>query len=610
MIDKQLMELLGSDKKYIFRAVGWMLVGSCCNIGVTACLCFCIHLAIGGAAGSAYGYPLLIALGCILLRFLSTVRAGVLKDTLGRNVKKSLRAKLYAKLLVLGTGSTGSIKPAGLTQLATEGIEQMDLYYSSYLPQFFYAMLTPVILFIICVSINWKVAVVLLLCVPLIPVSIVAVSKFAKKIFAKYWGKYTSMGDVFLDSVQGLKDLKIYRADERQHAYMNESAEEFRKITMKVLVMQLASVTIMDLVAYGGAGLGITFALMGAAGGENIAQALFLILIAAEFFLPLRAFGSAFHVAMNGASAGRTMMELLKAEEPVWGEKIPEQTELALQDVSFSYDGQRQALQHVSMKFADKGMTALVGESGCGKTTVAKLITGIIRAGEGKVLLGGTELAQYDRAAYYGRLAYVSFENHLFHDTVRENFLLANPDATDEEMRQALKQVRLLSLIEEKGGLDAVVSEDAENFSGGQKQRLALAVNLTKKKAIYLFDEATGNIDTESEDIIMEVIRELSRSACVIVISHRLANVVKADRIYFMVSGEVKETGTHEELMKADKGYAALFRTQKELEEGYLTLAKTGTRNAEAGKPAGADKKSAVNEEMTDTDVTGKEEQA
>lgn len=304
MPDKQLLRLLGEDKRYIYRAVAWMLTGSLCSIGFTVYLCYGIQMLLIDARTSFYLLPFTLGAVCAAVRFLATTRAAAVRDRLGRSVKKNLRAQLYAKLLRLGVRETKTVKMAGLTQLATEGIEQLDLYYSSYLPQFFCAMLSPLLLFGICVFVNWRVAAVLLACVPLIPVSIVAVSRFAKRIFARYWGKYTAMGDVFLDSVQGLKELKLFRADARRQAYMNENAEEFRKITMKVLVMQLASVTIMDLVAFGGAGIGAALAVSGTQNGGGIAAALFLVLVAAEFFLPLRAFGSAFHVAMNGVSAG------------------------------------------------------------------------------------------------------------------------------------------------------------------------------------------------------------------------------------------------------------------------------------------------------------------
>ena len=562
MPDKQLLRLLGEDIRYIYRAVAWMLTGSLGSIGFTACLCYGLHLLLTDAKASFYPLPFVLGVVCAAVRFLATIRAAVVRDRLGRSVKKSLRTQLYAKLLRLGVRETKTVKMAGLTQLATEGIEQLDLYYSSYLPQFFYAMLSPLLLFGICVFINWRVAAVLLACVPLIPVSIVAVSRFAKRIFAKYWGKYTAMGDVFLDSVQGLKELKLFRADARRQAYMNENAEEFRKITMKVLVMQLASVTIMDLVAFGGAGIGAALAVSGTQNGGGIAAALFLVLVAAEFFLPLRAFGSAFHVAMNGVSAGRMMLTLLEEPEPAWGTVQPCGGRLELEDVHFSYAPGRETLHGVSAVFPERGMTAIVGESGCGKTTVAK------------VLLDGKPVESLDRQAYYASLAHVSCETFLFHDTIRANFLLTNPHAAEEEMWRALALVRLDGLVQERGGLDFVLNEDAVDISGGQKQRLALTVNLTAPKRIYIFDEAAGNIDAESEGIIMEVIRSLCAFAGVTVITHRLANVAAADSILYMEDGRICEQGDHASLMARGGRYAALFCAQRELEQGYLELIK------------------------------------
>jgi ABC-type transport system involved in cytochrome bd biosynthesis fused ATPase/permease subunit len=517
--------------------------------------------------------PLAISLAGIVVRYAASRLVGDLKETLGRRVKKDLREKVYNKIIKLGVRSTDGMSMAGLTQVAMEGIEQLDLYYSSYLPQFFYAMLAPVILFFITVWIDWRAALVLLACVPLIPASIVAVSKYAKRIFAKYWDKYTSMGDSFLDSVQGLKELKIFNADGAQHIKMNETSEEFRRITMKVLVMQLASTTVMDLVAYGGAGAGIAVAVLGAAHGVlSPFAALFLILVAVDFFLPLRAFGSAFHVAMNGASAGGKILSLLDQPDPVWGDEVAADTEIKLKNVTFSYDGSRDVLKNVSMTFPKTGMTSIVGESGCGKSTVVNMLFGAFRPSSGRVTVGGRTIERLSRESYYSRLAVVSYNTYIFNETVRENFKLANKSVTDGEIYRALDKVNLADFISANGGLDKVITEDAANISGGQRQRLALAINLVADKDIYVFDEATSNIDIDSEAIIMANIKELSASKAVILISHRLANVVSSDLIYYMESGEVRERGTHDGLIKKNGGYARLYNAQRELEEGYAEV--------------------------------------
>lgn len=576
MLDKDLFRLARGSGKYVALAVAVSVVAMLLNLAITACICVIIALAAEGVQADAYLAPALLAAAGVLLRIPAGIAVNRIKARLGAKVKKELRAKTYDKILTLGVRTTEEMSMAGLTQVSMEGIEQLDLYYSTYLPQFFFSMIAPIVLFITCVFIDWRTAVVLIACVPLIPVSIVAVSKYAKRIFAKYWGKYTSMGDGFLDSVQGLKELKIFKADGRYHERMNEKAEEFRKITMKVLVMQLASTTIMDLVAFGGAGAGIALAISGVVNGYlDPFKALFLILVAVEFFLPLRALGSAFHVAMNGASAGKKIKALLDAKPPVWGKGKVKQGEVKLEDVTFSYDGKRDVLKNVDMVFG-RGITAIVGESGSGKSTIVGLITGALRPQKGRVSVAGQSFEDFGRESYYSHLSVVSYNTYIFNESVRDNFRLAKKDVSDEAIYAALKKVNLDVFVRESGGLDKIITEDAGNISGGQKQRLALAVNLAAGKDIYVFDEATSNIDIESEAIIMDNIRALSQSATVIVISHRLENVVRADNIYYLKDGEVKERGTHDELCKEKGEYSALYNTQKQLEQGYMQYAKGG----------------------------------
>ena len=577
MINKKLLALLGENKKYIFYAGGLMIVGLFANLSITASICYAIQYAAeyasSGSDAQGFILPAIVVVIAMAIRYVTSRRIGDLKDTLGRNVKKDLRQKIYDKIIKLGVRTTDNMSMAGLTQLSMEGVEQLDLYYSAYIPQFFYAMIAPIILFVVTVRINWAVALVLLACVPLIPMSIIAVSRYAKKIFAKYWGKYTSMGDSFLDSVQGLKELKIFQADAAQNIKMNETSEEFRKITMKVLVMQLASTTIMDMVAYGGAGLGIALTINAVVNGNLSAYAaLFLILVAVDFFLPLRAFGSAFHIAMNGASAGNKILSLLAQPDPVWGSETVDNTEITVKDVTFSYDGTRDVLKHASMNFGSTGMYAIVGESGSGKSTVVNLLLGAYHPQQGSILVGNKPLETLSRESYYSHISVVSYNTYIFNETIRQNFMLAKADVTEDEIFTALKKVNLYDFIIENGGLDKVITEDAANISGGQKQRLALAINLVANKDIYIFDEATSNIDIESEAIIMNNIKELSKEKSVIVISHRLANVIVADTIYYIEDGEVKEHGTHEELMNMHEGYSKLYTTQKNLEEGYTEV--------------------------------------
>lgn len=574
MLDKELLKLIGSNKKYVFYTILLMVLGMLANISITASICWIVYLLINRSEVITYLYPSITLIGGIIVRFIASYFTGKLKDMLGRKVKKDLREKTYAKILTLGVRSTEDMSMAGLTQVSLEGIEQLDLYYSTYLPQFFYAMLAPFILFFICVGLDWRTSLVLLCCVPLIPVSIIAVSKYAKKIFAKYWGKYTSMGDAFLDSVQGLKELKIFKADGARHIKMNESAEEFRKITMKVLVMQLASTTIMDLVAYGGAGLGIMMVVLGLKAGYLAPIiGLFLVLVAVEFFLPLRSLGSAFHVAMNGASAGKKIISLLNSPDPIWGSEEVTSTNLALENVTFSYDGKRKVLNNINMTFP-KGVTAIVGKSGSGKSTIVSLLIGSYHPQTGLVLVGNKNIEMVKRESYYSKIAVVSYNTYIFNESVRANFKLAKEDVSEDEIYEALEKVNLANFIKEFGGLDKVITEDANNISGGQKQRLALAVNLVANKDIYIFDEATSNIDIESESIIMQNVKAMSKDKTIILISHRLANVVNADNIYFLDEGNLVESGSHNELMAKNGSYAKLYLTQKGLEEGYKTVLK------------------------------------
>ena len=514
---------------------------------------------------------LLVTLAVVgVVRSLMSLLNSKLSFEASKQVKARLRTMVYEKMMRLGSSYKEYFQTSEVVQITTEGVEQLEIYFGKYMPQFFYSMLAPVTLFVIVGTMSLKVAVVLLICVPLIPLSIVAVQKFAKKMLAKYWGTYTEMGDSFLECLQGLTTLKIYQADERYAKRMDEEAEKFRKVTMRVLIMQLNSISIMDLVAYGGAAVGIILSILEYQKGViGLAQCFFIIMISAEFFLPLRLLGSFFHIAMNGNAAADKIFRLVDLEEDQ-GEKSAEMEgesdEIAFSNVSFSYEAKKKVLEGISFR-AGHGLTALVGESGCGKSTTTLLLMGDRRADEGQIFIGDMPIDKMDLKALRRKITRIRHDSYLFAGTIRENLLMGKEDATETQMKEALREVNLLDFVEKSGGLDFVLLEKASNLSGGQKQRLSLARVLLHDTPIYIFDEATSNVDVESENDIMAVVRKLAKTKTVLLISHRLANVVSADQIYVLKDGMIVEKGQHEALCKEDGYYHRLFRQQSALEQ-------------------------------------------
>ena len=514
---------------------------------------------------------LLVTLAVVgVVRSLMSLLNSKLSFEASKQVKARLRTMVYEKMMRLGSSYKEYFQTSEVVQITTEGVEQLEIYFGKYMPQFFYSMLAPVTLFVIVGTMSLKVAVVLLICVPLIPLSIVAVQKFAKKMLAKYWGTYTEMGDSFLECLQGLTTLKIYQADERYAKRMDEEAERFRKVTMRVLIMQLNSISIMDLVAYGGAAVGIILSILEYQKGViGLAQCFFIIMISAEFFLPLRLLGSFFHIAMNGNAAADKIFRLVDLEEDQ-GEKSAqmegESDEIAFSNVSFSYEAKKKVLEGISFR-AGHGLTALVGESGCGKSTTTLLLMGDRRADEGQIFIGDMPIDKMDLKALRRKITRIRHDSYLFAGTIRENLLMGKEDATETQMKEALREVNLLDFVEKSGGLDFVLLEKASNLSGGQKQRLSLARVLLHDTPIYIFDEATSNVDVESENDIMAVVRKLAKTKTVLLISHRLANVVSADQIYVLKDGMIVEKGQHEALCKEDGYYHRLFRQQSALEQ-------------------------------------------
>ena len=566
MINKRLISMMGDSKRYI----AWNVVLQFLALLANIVMIFAVSLFLTGLVRREPDLPtaLLYILGALIVRFFCTRGAASASYNASCTVKKTLRAAIYEKLLRLGGSYTQAVPTAEVLQLAGEGVEQLETYFGAYLPQFFYAMIAPVTLFIALAPVSLRAAVILMICVPLIPVSIVAVQKFAKKLLGRYWGQYAALGDSFLENLQGLTTLKIYQADEARHAAMNREAEHFRRVTMKVLTMQLNSIIVMDVIAYGGAALGIIAAAHEFnANRVTLPGALCIILLSADFFLPMRALGSYFHVAMNGMAASDKIFKLLDLPEGGAGTaELGTDCAIVCRDLHFGYTAEKETLHGLNLDFPQGSFTALVGESGCGKSTIAAVLTGRVSGYTGHVTIGGQELSAVSEASLLKNVTLVSLGSHLFKGTVADNLRMAAPGADDGALWGALEQVNLADFLRSMDGLDTPLTEGGGNLSGGQRQRLALARALLHDSPVYIFDEATSNIDVESENDIMAGIHRLAGRKTVILISHRLANVTKADNIYVLDHGHPAGQGTHEALLAQGGLYADLWNRQQALE--------------------------------------------
>lgn len=575
MIKTRLVRLLSHAKKYIVYNILWQWIALLAQILAVFSIAELLGKVVDAenlpqALGElSLGRTVFLLVLAVAVRFLCERMAARASYEASVDVKRILRKKIYEKLLRLGASYKEKTSTSEVVQLSTEGVEQLEIYFGKYLPQLFYSLLAPLTLFLILSFVNLKASLVLLICVPLIPISIVAVQKFAKKLLSRYWGVYTGLGDSFLENLQGLTTLKIYQADEQKAEEMDQEAQEFRRITMKVLTMQLNSTSVMDIVAYGGAAVGMIVAVSEFLVGRlDFSGTLAIILLASEFFIPLRLLGSFFHIAMNGMTASDKIFHLLDLEEPEKGEEkmSPENFDIELQNIRFSYEEDREILKGVSLVIPQGSFVSLVGESGCGKSTIAGLLTGKLQGYQGEIHIGEKPLAQIQERELMDHITLVRHNSYLFKGTVAENLQMAKPEAEVEEMRSVLSRVNLLGFLDAQEGLETKLLEQGANLSGGQRQRLALARALLHDTPVYIFDEATSNIDAESEDLIMEVIRELAKTRTVLLISHRLSNVAASDRIYLLDQGEIREAGTHEELMKRRGVYCRLYETQKNLE--------------------------------------------
>ena len=572
MIKTRLIEQVPSSKKYIALTVLAQWLKTVANIVMIFILSNLLAQILDGKAFDFKRLlPYLGAIAAVMLvRYLCGYASSQTSFFASSEVKKVLRQKMYKKLARMGASYSEKVSTSEVLQVFVEGVDQLELYFGKYLPQFFFAMLAPITLFAVLVFVSWKASVVLLICVPLIPLSIVAVQKIAKRLLSKYWGVYTNLGDTFLENIQGLTTLKVYQADERKNVEMDKKAEEFRRITMKVLTMQLNSVSVMDIVAYAGSAVGVVIAIIQVKNGTiTLPQAFLIIMLAADFFLPLRLLGSFFHVAMNGMAASDKLFKLLDTKEDEHGMEIPENLDgdIEIKDLSFSYDDEKTVLNDISATFKKHELISIVGESGCGKSTLASLLCGTTKGYIGSITIGGVEIKDIDEKTLMNNITAVNFNSYIFAGTVRENMLIADKSASDEKMIEALKMVNLWSFLSEQDGLDTKLNQQGSNFSGGQRQRLAIARALLHNTPIYVFDEVTSNIDAESENDIMAVIHNMAKIKTVILISHRLENVVGSDKILLLDKGKIEESGTHSELISLNKKYKLMYSTQAELEK-------------------------------------------
>lgn len=567
MINKKLVSYLKADKKYVYLQVLMQWLALLSQIIIVAIMANMINELFIDQKINNLAIQVIIIIILIFVKGYFGRQATMYSFKAAKNIKGKLRVAVYKKILALNNHYSEVLSMASLTQLMSEGVEQLETYFGKYLPQFFYSMLAPITLFIVLCQVDFKAALVLFICVPLIPLSIVLVQKFAKRLLSKYWGLYGNLAERFLDNVSGLTTLKGYCGDASKHQEMNEEAQRFRSITMKVLVMQLNSISIMDLVAYGGAALGIIFSLLSYYDNKiDLGQTFMMIMLSAEFFIPLRLLGSFFHIAMNGNAASEKIFKLL--DTPVIDNKtlaLGKINEIELYNLTFAYK-QDNVLENINLKINEPGIYGVVGSSGSGKSTIAKLLLGYFDHYQGSLTYNGLQVKEINHHDLMKQITLVEHNPYIFAGTVRSNLLDGNCYASDEQLMAVLEKVNLLNYFKELDGLDSEIEERGNNLSGGQKQRLSIARALLHDSGVYIFDEATSNIDIESEEIIMQVIEAMKKDKIVILISHRLANVVNCKCNYVFSHGKLIGNGSHDQLMQENQEYHQLVKTQQEIE--------------------------------------------
>ena len=563
MFNKKLFNELKSEKLQILKLLLIKILQMTTNVAMIFLIGKSIEALISSSfSGSKFILFMLLIMGLNI--FLIKIEASISYKASYR-IKNNLRERLMKKVFSFKMEYGSKISISEVINLGVEGIEQLNLFYSALLPQLLFSIIGPIILFCILSFLDFKIAIIMLLLIPLIPLAIMMVQKLAKKVVKTYWKSYTNLSEVFIDFLYGLTSLEVFNADEDYNDLLNEKAEDFRVKTMKLLMMQLNNITVLDLISYAGSALGIILSIYYYSRGQlSVFAAFSFILLSQEFFLPLRRLGALFHVAMNGITAANSLFEILEIESIEDFEDLlkDEKVDVEVKNLSFSY-GEKEVLKDLNMKIKSNKITAIVGESGCGKSTLAKLVGGFERNYDGEILYNG--LSEISNDSLNENIMLVDNNPYFFKESLRYNLKMANKNADDDKLRQVLEEVGLYSYFKNIGGLDSILESAGNNLSGGQKQRLAIGRVLLKEPKILILDESISNIDKESEDLILNLIQKLKEKMTIILITHRLNTVLQADYIYYLDNKKVAEEGSFEEISKGEL-FSGIYKYQRELE--------------------------------------------
>ncbi|URN41193.1 ABC transporter ATP-binding protein/permease [Peptoniphilus genitalis] len=563
MFNKKLFNELKSEKLQILKLLLIKILQMTTNVAMIFLIGKSIEALISSSfSGSKFILFMLMIIGLNI--FLIKIESSISYKASYR-IKNTLRERLMKKVFSFKMEYGSKVSISEVINLGVEGIEQLNLFYSALLPQLLFSLIGPLILFCLLSFLNFKIAIIMLLLIPLIPIAIMMVQKLAKKVVKTYWKSYTNLSEVFIDFLYGLTNLEVFNADEDYNDLLNEKAEDFRVKTMKLLMMQLNNITVLDLISYAGSALGIILSIYYYSRGQlSVFAAFSFILLSQEFFLPLRRLGALFHVAMNGITAANSLFEILEIESIDDFEDLlkDEKVDVEVKNLSFSY-GEKEVLKDLNMKIKSNKITAIVGESGCGKSTLAKLVGGFERNYDGEILYNG--LSEISNDSLNENIMLVDNNPYFFKESLRYNLKMANKNADDDKLIEVLEEVGLYSYFKNIGGLDSILESAGNNLSGGQKQRLAIGRALLKEPKILILDESISNIDKESEDLILDLIQKLKEKMTIILITHRLNTVLQADYIYYLDNKKVAEEGSFEEISKGEL-FSGIYRYQRELE--------------------------------------------